>query len=273
MEQSVYSFEDYRKYLRSVYEARKTTNASLSLGSFSSFLGFKSANYFGLVVSGKRNLTVESIHKIASALHLTYEETERFEVMVLLSQATSGEERRFYKKRLDQLVAKKLAPAARFSPRQLVTSWQPLAILVGADRVSADQVVEKLVGSLPLPEAMIRQTLTQLLEAGLLELKGETYQLSSSHQLFHDVKSSSARHKAFLKSQLELSSRMLEKAYGEEAKFYSHTFSISKRDLKSYDEMIRSLLSEITKRSDQTEPDDVAQLNVQLFKIDRRCNP
>ncbi len=117
------------------------------MGSFSSFLGFKSENYFGLVASGKRNLTVESIHTIATALNLTYEETERFEVMVLLSQAASVEERRFYKTRLDQLVEKKPTPAARFSPRQLVTSWQPLAILIGADRVSADQVVEKCFSS------------------------------------------------------------------------------------------------------------------------------
>ena len=94
--------------------------------------------------------------------------------------------------------------------------------------------------------------------------------LDSSHQIFFDMKSASLKHKKYLKEQIQISARMIDQSYEKSGKFFAHTFTIQDDDLNYYYEKIRSLLAELAARSDNTAPDKVMQLSIQLFNIDSK---
>lgn len=266
-ELSVFTFDDHKEYLRNLYASKKASRQQITLSAFSIQLGFGTGNYFGLVVDGKRNLSLENIHKICSNLHFTFDEAEYFENLVHLNQTSSEEGRRRYRLRLSRI--KKLQPAqvVKFSSKHLVGQWQALAILVGLDRVPVADALKKMTTLFPFEKTFIEATLQQFLREGILTEHEGLYHMNGSHQIFHDIHSSSRRHKEFLSAQLALSKNMLDKNYEKGARFYSHTFSIAKKDFEFYEERVRTLLSEFAHRSDQTAPDEVAQLSVQLFRM------
>jgi uncharacterized protein (TIGR02147 family) len=266
-EVSVYAYSDHRKFLQSTFESKRKDQPNLSLGRFSTLIGFSSANYAGLVIEGKRNLTQETIHRIAKALGMSFEETEWFEAITLLKQSSSEEETRHYRQRLAKLKTLLPLSSARFSPKQLVTHWHYPVILMAVERASRQEAIARVTKILPLSESQIGKIIDQLIEGELLIEDGSTYRLNHSHQVFHDLKSSSVKHKQFLKEQLRLSAFALERCYEKGAKFYSHTFSLSKSDFAVCENRLRALLSEFTALSDASDPDEVAQLNIQLFRI------
>jgi uncharacterized protein (TIGR02147 family) len=83
---------DYRLYLADFYAFKKQqTQNSLRpyhYGIFAAAANIKSPQYLKLIIEGKRNLSVDMIHKFANALHLNKSHTEEFRLMVLWTQET-----------------------------------------------------------------------------------------------------------------------------------------------------------------------------------------
>jgi len=86
---SIFEYDDYRAYLRDLYEHLKKTGTHFSYRSFSSKAGFRSPNILKLVIDGKRNLSPQSVQKFARALNLKKDEAEFFRILVNLNQAGS----------------------------------------------------------------------------------------------------------------------------------------------------------------------------------------
>jgi hypothetical protein len=120
----------------------------------------------------------------------------------------------------------------------------------------------------PKGRRFAEKVIQEFLKSGLLKMEQGCYVLNHSHQIAHDPKSVQIQQKKYLASQIRLSARALEHQYERGAKFYSHTFSIEEKDFHFYHDRIRTLLSEVTTRSDATPCERVVQLNVQLFKAD-----
>lgn len=262
---SIYAFNDYRAFLGAFQESKKDEPAGFTMSAFSAFCGFQSANYARLVVDGKRNLTNSSIHDIAKAMKMTFGETDYFEALVHRDQAVTDAERSFYARKLREL--KKRAPKStgRLSAARLLNHPYYPFILTALDRCEVEKASTKVARITGLKEVVIARFIEDLLKLELVEEVDGEFRLKYSHEIFHDVKSSSLRHKQFIGWQIDLSKRMLEKTYERGGRFYCHTFSVAKSDLPHYEERIRSLLSEFTCRSDETAADNVAQLNIQLF--------
>ena len=73
--------------------------------------------------------------------------------------------------------------------------------------------------------------------------------------------------KKFGSEALALSQRMLEQSYEKGAKFYSQTLTIAVDDFAYYEDCLRTLMSEMTARSDGSKAEEIVQLNMQLFRI------
>src|SRR3989338_10129624 len=93
---NIFEFDNYRTYLKELYASLKTAKAPFSFRYFSKKAGFRSPNFLKLVMEGKRNISPESIEKFAQALDLNKEGAIFFRNLVLLNQATTVEERKFY---------------------------------------------------------------------------------------------------------------------------------------------------------------------------------
>lgn len=82
-------YTDYRAYLRAMIGHLKTVRRGFSYRSFAKKAGFSSPSFLKLVAEGQRNLSAESIERVAHGLGLDRRELEAFEALVELGQAES----------------------------------------------------------------------------------------------------------------------------------------------------------------------------------------
>ena len=89
----VFEYLDYREFLRDYYNSKKEENPAFSLRVFSDKIGFKAKDFISRIMSGSKNLSNQSISKVASGLRLGKHETEFFIGLVKFNQAETTEER------------------------------------------------------------------------------------------------------------------------------------------------------------------------------------
>ncbi len=89
----IFEYLDYREFLKDYYNAKKEVNPAFSLRVFSDKIGFKAKDFISRVMNGDKNLSSQSIPKVASGLRLGKHETEFFIVLVKFTQAETTEER------------------------------------------------------------------------------------------------------------------------------------------------------------------------------------
>ena len=89
----VFEYLDYREFLKDYYNQKKEANPAFSLRVFSDRIGFKAKDFISRVMNGDKNLSGQSIPKVASGLRLGKHETEFFIGLVKFNQAETTEER------------------------------------------------------------------------------------------------------------------------------------------------------------------------------------
>jgi uncharacterized protein (TIGR02147 family) len=95
----LYTYVDYRKFLKDYYEEQKARDPKFSHRYFTMKVGFSSSGYFSDVLAGKKNLSGAFMLKFAKALKLSREEEEYFVNLVSFNQAKTLEEKnRHYEK-------------------------------------------------------------------------------------------------------------------------------------------------------------------------------
>ena len=94
---NVFSYDNYRDYLSDFFEMKKKElPKKFSYRYINKQVGVKASSFFPLVIAGKRNLTIESIRKIAKAIPLKGRPLKYFETLVLFNQAENEKERITY---------------------------------------------------------------------------------------------------------------------------------------------------------------------------------
>lgn len=95
----LFTYIDYRKFLKDYYEEQKSKDAKFSHRYFTMKVGFSSSGYFSDVLAGKKNLSGGFMLKFAKALKLGKDEEEYFINLVSFNQAKTLEEKnRHYEK-------------------------------------------------------------------------------------------------------------------------------------------------------------------------------
>jgi len=117
------AFRDYREYLRDMIVYLKATRRWFSYRAFSRRAGFSSPNFLKQVADGKRNLSAASIPKFARGLELDDAETDLFEALVLLSQATTDAERNRHVRRLLKSAGATDASRLEADQYELFSQW------------------------------------------------------------------------------------------------------------------------------------------------------
>jgi uncharacterized protein (TIGR02147 family) len=100
---SVYSYNNYREYLKDFYVKKKQDKVGFTYARFSTSANLGSPNYFKLIADGEKNLTSANIIKFTRALSLTELESDYFEALVNFNQAKNSLEKEYYQKRLERL--------------------------------------------------------------------------------------------------------------------------------------------------------------------------
>ena len=91
---SVFTYLDYRQYLRDFCTAKKKITPHFSYRYLSEKVGIKSGGFFSWVLRGKRNISDRLVLDLARFCRLDKHEAAYFELLVAFNQASTHEERR-----------------------------------------------------------------------------------------------------------------------------------------------------------------------------------
>ena len=87
-------YADYRAFLRDMIAWLRAHQRGFSYRSFARKAGFSSPSFLKLVADGHRNLSAESVERVATGLGLDRRETDAFEALVEFGQAESDVRRK-----------------------------------------------------------------------------------------------------------------------------------------------------------------------------------
>ena len=90
----VFSYTDYRNYIRDYYQFRKKSRRSFSYRAFSHDAGFKSPVFIKLVIESKSNLSPQSAVQLAKAMGLDDVGSAYFRMLVDFNQARNDDAKR-----------------------------------------------------------------------------------------------------------------------------------------------------------------------------------
>lgn len=120
----VFSYENYRDILKDYYISRKNKGSPrFSYRLFSRLTGFKSTNFIQLVIMGKKNLSYDSMQRLAKVMGLKGRRYNYFKNLVLFNQALSPAEKSTYHEKLLSFKEYKDARMVTDSERIYFSKW------------------------------------------------------------------------------------------------------------------------------------------------------
>lgn len=266
---SVYTYSDYRAFLRDLLAAAKAENAAVSYRYIAKRAGFSSPNFLQLVIAGKRNLTPQSLHRFATVFKLSRRDATFFELLVYFNQAKTPEEQQHYYQRMLESPEYSEAHALADAEYRYLSRWYypVIADLTLLENFTEDEtwIVKALDGA--ITPAQAREALTQLHTLGLLE-RNDVGRLRPAHQ--HLTTGNEARSAAafvFHQQMLERARHALRTQSSDEREYGAITMALTAKQLAMLKTAIRDfrrVVLNMTKPG-KTAPDAVYQLNVQLF--------
>ncbi len=167
---NVFTFRDYREFLRAHYLRQRPGGVRLSLREFSSKVGLGSSNYLKLVMDGDRNLTPSMATRFAAGCGLAGRQAEFFCALVTFSQAKTARERDRAHSALLEFKEYRRAHTLERAQGDYHRHWYLPAIRELVARRDFDEAPEwiatRLMPRISVREA--RQAVKLLLELGLL---------------------------------------------------------------------------------------------------------
>ncbi len=101
--QRIFEYDNYRIFLNDYFLAKKRENKYFSQRYFTNKAGFNAHNFCTFVVTGKRNLSANSIQKIIKGIGLRGKNASFFETLVFLNQAKSISDKEQYYNKLKKI--------------------------------------------------------------------------------------------------------------------------------------------------------------------------
>jgi uncharacterized protein (TIGR02147 family) len=271
----VFAYLDYRAYLRDYYNARKAAGRGFSYRSFSRRAGLKSPNYLKLVVDGERNLSADMAERFATACGLKDDEQRYFVDLVAFSQAATNAERNQHYARLTGFKRYRNAHKLDIAHAAYFSAWYMPAIreLAARPDFRADPawIAQQLLPAISQQEA--EHALDTLLELGLLvrAADGSVHQTDAllstgpeTHGL-HIV----AYHRAMVQRAME----SIDLIPAQDRDISSLTLCLGEAGLRAFKERVQRFRKELLELSAlEPNPEQVVQINFQLFPLSRRRN-
>jgi uncharacterized protein (TIGR02147 family) len=266
----VYDYRDYRAFLKDTWKYRKKQKAHFSYRLFSKKAGFSSPNFLKLVIDGQRNLTNESVAKIARGFDLKKQEREFFENLVFMNQAADLEEKNHYYRKMmsvgGNLKIRKLERAFF----EYFSKWYYPAVreivMLGSRDHTAKQVASMLMPSITVREA--RKALRLLQELGFIrkDKDGRWEQCDKALTTGPEVRSLAVAN--FHREMLKRADDAIERFAAHERDISGLTLSTTGDKIAELKKKIVAFRKEVLNLvCDDDVPDEVVQLNIQMFPL------
>lgn len=250
----IYSYTDYRLYLKDYLSMKKSTKAALGLRVFAK--KFKlSPSHLSLVLSGKKGLSENAAFFVCDSLKLPVDETEYFLLMVAYDNAPKTYKPNLMK-RMKILRAKRNSVKMSLNSMSTKFNWIYLLALVASvsTKIKRKEVVSFIskCGNINSKEA--NRIIDDLKGQGLLQEESDLLFRSDKNVVFETDKDHGVMksiHEGFLKKCIEL---LQEKSALERYSVTEFVY-ISPANFEQLKNMTNDYLDEITQISDQTSED------------------
>lgn len=269
---NVFSFIDYRAFLKAHYEERKAKSKNYSYRLFSRLAKVKAPNYLKLVIDGQRNLSEDMAERFAKACKLDDEAAEYFVDLVAFNQATSTKERDRLLQRLARFRGYRQAHQLDLRHAEYHRNWWVPAICELASRSDfqgdAEAIAAKLVPAITVEQA--QDALDLLVELELLA-KDESGQLRRTEAVLTTGSQTSGVHIAnFHRSMLERAAAAIDDVPAAERDISSITMCVSPDSVQTIRKRVAELRKELIAIAvADPEPQQVIQVNLQIFPLSR----
>jgi uncharacterized protein (TIGR02147 family) len=272
----LYSYTDYRTYLKDYFAYKKAKNNGFSLKIIADRAGFKARDYFLRVMNGTRNLSQSGCFKLSEALQLSQKETEYFINLVAFNQAETPREKEYFYFKMAEICKHGKQQKIRQDQFDYFSEWYYSAlrsILPVIDFKDDYSAIGKFL-SPQLSAAQTEKAIRFLLDLGLLERdENGKYRVTTAQLSAGDAVTSVAMMR-FHKQSLDLARRALECYSSEERDVTGVTMSLSQNGFNKIREELSLFRKKIMAIAEQDRNEERAyQLNLQLFPLSKRRKP
>ena len=277
-------------YLKDLYqtvkERCKEDKESYSYRHFSRDLGFGYTNYMHLVCSEKRKPTVESAEDIGKTLELKVTDVEYFKALAELGRAKTTEKSEAALSKLFLIKQKKLSKRKNKYETGTTTDqskdhmdylghWYIPVIreMVVMESFEEDPFWIANNISPRVRATEIRDSLKLLERLGYLSRDDNGKLIQSEKSVQTSKVARNLGVKKFHKEMLDLSRNALQTPKTKKKEFQAMTLPVDKDLAKEFKDEIRNLLGRFMAKSTSLKsPEDVVQLNIQMFSVTDRTD-
>ena len=269
----VFEYDNYRTYLRDLYEYLKKNTPEFSFRYFSQTAGFRSPNFLQLVIEGKRNLSADSIEKFIRALKLNKKEADHFRILVHLNQAKTIDEKKFYADQLMRTRSFKHIHPLKQNQYDYYSQWYniPIRELVAHQEFSEDPAWIAKNLNPPISPQQAKKALELLLELDLIKRdeSGRLVQTDTVVSTGDEVTSTSVAN--YHHEMIKKGSEAIDRFPSKERDISSVTMAVSEKGFNEIKSIIQRFRKEIIAVANQEQdPEAVCQVNIQLFPLTRK---
>jgi uncharacterized protein (TIGR02147 family) len=269
----IFEYTRYRDFLRDLVAYRKATQPQFSFRYFSRMAGFTSPNFLKLVIEGDRNLSSDSIDKFARALKLGKEETAFFRNLVLLNQAGTLEERKYFAEQVVRSKMYRKMHPLREAQFAYYNEWYyvPIRELVDLPDFREDPawIASRLVPAITAAEA--HKALEALLTLGLVRRDGQGRLRQTESFVTTEDDVASAAVAQFHREMIRKGAEAIERFPGPEREISAVTLGLSTEGARQVKELIQRFRHELLAIARQdTGLARVYEANFQFFPLSKK---
>lgn len=263
---NIYEFLDYREFMIAMVEYLRSQN-QYSIRTFANKVGFKSSAFMKMVTNGTRNLSGDSIRRIAEGFKLQKTEAEFFAHLVDFNQAENSEKKDEAFRRL--MTFKKFQEAKELVAAQyeFFKHWYVIAILESMGYDWAKKKPAEMARSLSITERQVTEAIQLLEDLQLIERKGASLRRIDTI-IETPAQTQSINIRNFHREMIHKALESIESLSSEERELGGVTIPLSRESYDKVKKKLHKIRREIAADfSDEPDAEKIFQLNFQLFPI------
>ncbi len=267
---NIFEHHDYRLYLRRMFAYFKAVKPNFSYRFLARKAGFASPNFIKLVSEKKRNLTHNSLAKVARGFDLKKKERTYFENLVFMNQASSHDEMILYYKKLMGLKGSSKICKLEKAQYNYFSNWYYPAVreivLLGPPGMDAKTIAGLLDPEITASQAV--KALDDLVELELIRQDDNGLWKARRRAVTTGAEVRSAVVANYHRAMIDLGARAIEAHPRDKRDISCLTLSINQDNLPEIKERIAGFRKELLDLACGTEaPDRVIQVNFQCFPL------
>lgn len=271
---NLFSYQDYRIFLRDWFAHAKATRPHFSHRAFAQQAGLQSSNFLMLVMQGKRNLTEASLLHVMEGLKLNKQEREVFRHLVFMNQArTPAEQAVHYQRLLSSRKFRQLKPIERQQYAYYAAWYHPvvreLVVAKGSDG-SPEWIAARITPT--VTPQQVEKSIQLLAQLGLIKRVKGKWQQTETILSTGPLLSSVIVHN-YHKAVLQLSQSVMDTMSTRQRDTSALTLGVTRAQVALIRKKVQAFRQELLRSvADTTTPDEVLQLNIQLFPVTKMAS-